>query len=155
MQLPESVWRRRLDSEYNELSESGFKFNVNYDKTEYVLELSGRGYFYTSNFLTPVNSHKVRVRLNRSFPYPGGIEVTWLSPIFHPNIRSEDGKVCIHLLNNWSGLNSLSSLARGLIQLLENPNPRDALDKRAAEYFAKNFVGNKPVDNKPRIVSGV
>lgn len=147
------MWQRRLESEWRELSASGLEFSTNSDKTEYAIVIHGRGYVYSNGMLTPVNTHNVSVRLNRSFPYPGGIEVSWLSPIFHPNIRSQDGKVCIHLLNNWSGLSSVTALARGLVQLLENPNPRDALDKKAAEYFARNFSGNEPViPAGPRIV---
>lgn len=152
MQLPESVWRRRVESEFSEMRSSGLPFSVSPDKSEYTLELKARGYTFSGGMVSPAYYHEVRVKLNRSFPYPGGVEVAWLTPIFHPNIRSEDGKVCIHLLNNWSGLTSVAGIARGLVHLVENPNTMDALDKKAAEYFANNFAGNKPADNKPRIV---
>ncbi len=154
MQLPESVWRRRLDSEYSEMQQSGLSFSCSADKSEYTIELQARGYTFSGGMASPASYHKVKVRLNRSFPYPGGVEVTWVTPIFHPNIRSQDGKVCIHLLNNWSGLTSVANIAAGLVHLVENPNTLDALDKKAAQYFANNFVGNKPANNKPRIVSG-
>lgn len=154
MQLPESIWRRRLESEYSEMQQSSLSFEVSLDKSEYTIEFKARGYTFSNGMASPAYYHKVKVRLNRSFPYPGGVEVSWLSPIFHPNIRSQDGKVCIHLLNNWSGLTSVAGIAAGLVHLVENPNTMDALDKNAAHYFANNFVGNKPVSNKPRIVSG-
>ncbi len=133
--LPEAIWRRRLDNEFAELSASGAVFKAGADKTEYVLELSARGIVLQGGREVPVNSHRVRIRLLRDYPYPGGLEVTWLSPIFHPNIRPQDGRVCIQLLNAWSEGLSLVSLAAGLKQLLENPNPKDPLNKEAAKYF--------------------
>ncbi len=157
MQLPESVWRRRLDSEFRELQQAGLEFQASPDRTEYVIELRASGWVFNGSMASPQNVHRVRVRLNRSFPYPGGLEVAWLSPIFHPNIRPQDGKVCIHLLNNWSSLASVAGVARGLVHLVEHPNTMDALDKKAAEYFAKNFDGTRFVSLKPsgpRIVSG-
>lgn len=135
--LPEAIWRRRLENEFAELKASGISFAANADKTEYTIALRGKGVFLSSGAIKPVDSHKVRVRLLRDYPYPGGLEVTWLTPIFHPNIRSEDGRVCIQLLNAWSEGLSLSSLAAGLKQLLENPNPQDPLNKEAAKYFSE------------------
>ena len=155
MQLPQSVWSRRLESEYSEMQQSGLTFTVSPDKSEYLIEFKARGYTYSGGMVSPAYYHKVKVCLNRSFPYPGGVEVAWISPIFHPNIRSQDGKVCIHLLNNWSGLTSVAGIAAGLVHLVENPNTMDALDKKAAQYFAANFVGNAPANNKPKIVSGI
>jgi ubiquitin-conjugating enzyme E2 D/E len=78
----------------------------------------------------------VQIALKREYPYAGGIEVVWLTPIFHPNIHPGDGKVCIQLLNEWSESQSVASLVKALRQLLVQPNPYNALDKEAADFFA-------------------
>lgn len=155
--LPEAIWRRRVENEFNELKASGAVFAANADWTEYTLELRGKGLFFDRGAVKPTFDHKVLVRLLRDYPYAGGLEVVWLTPIFHPNIRSEDGRVCIQLLNAWSEGLSLSSLVRGLKQLLENPNPGDPLNKEAAKYFLErgSELGTTPPQprpNKPRVV---
>ena len=134
--LPEAIWKRRLAAEFEELKGSGAEYTVNSDLTVYEFTIRAKGLVQdASGNVSSSNSHKVRVLLKREYPYAGGIEVTWLTSIFHPNIRMEDGRVCIHLLNEWAEGQSLSSLAAGLKQLLENPNPSDPLNKVAAEYF--------------------
>lgn len=158
--LPEPIWRRRIDREFALMQQSGYAFSSNADKTEYELALEGPGLSLEGNAVLPRTTHSVRIRLTREFPYAGGIEVTWLSPIFHPNIRSEDGKVCIQLLNAWSADVTVANLVAGIISLLEHPNPSDPLNKPAADYFlAHPDALNSPrppetnLPKRPRILS--
>jgi ubiquitin-protein ligase len=88
--------------------------------------------------------------LFREFPYPGGIEVWWDTPIFHPNI-DKDGRVCIQLLNEWSGMQSLVNVVEGLKRMVENPNPDSPLNTEAAKYFSEK-KGNQTKETKPRII---
>ena len=154
--LPEAIWRRRIDNEYAELAKSGFQFTASADRTDYVFEFAGKGYFLAGTVVKPITSHKVAVQLLRDYPYAGGIDVTWATPIFHPNIRAEDGKVCIQLLNAWSEGLTLVSLAKGLRHLLEHPNPSDPLNKQAAKYFVEHGLCEPgalaPKPGRPRIV---
>ncbi|MFH0922483.1 MAG: hypothetical protein V1811_00315, partial [Candidatus Micrarchaeota archaeon] len=85
--LPEEIWRRRLESEYGEMQASGLKFDANPDCTEYTLSLRGPGLAKDAGGITQRDRHSVLIALNRNYPYAGGIEVIWLTPIFHPNIR--------------------------------------------------------------------
>jgi len=150
--LPENIWRRRLESEFEEMRSAGFKFETNAEKTEYTVSLKGRGFFKQGDLVLERDSHTVQIVLLREYPYPGGIEVYWLSPIFHPNIRAEDGRVCIQLVNDWSETTSVAGVVKALEHLLENPNPRDALNKEAAKWFEeKGVLGAKA--KEPRIVS--
>ncbi len=136
--LPEAIWQRRLESEHRQMVESGEAFTASADKAEYRVDIVADGLALdSSDRVVQRREHKVRIRLLRNYPYAGGIDVTWMTPIFHPNIRNEDGKVCIQLLNNWAASQSVASLVQGLRQLLKNPNPADPLDKRAAEYFSQ------------------
>ncbi len=152
--LPEAIWRRRLESEFQQMVASKENFEVNESKTSYVISLRGVGLFKNGNSLQKRESHSIQIDLKREYPYAGGIEVTWLTPIFHPNIRSEDGKVCIQLLNEWSEGMTLASLVKALKQLLEKPNPNDALNKEAADYFAMhpNALNETVTVRKPRVV---
>lgn len=154
--LPQAIWRRRIDNEFAEVSRNGLKFTVSADRADYVFEFTGKGYFLDGTIVKPVTSHRVAVQLLRDYPYAGGIDVTWVTPIFHPNIRAEDGKVCIQLLNAWSEGLTLVSLAKGLRHLLEHPNPSDPLNKPAAKYFVENGFCEPgalaPKPGRPRIV---
>jgi ubiquitin-protein ligase len=148
--LPPKIWKRRLENEYRQLKETPLKFEVNKDYTEYVLSLNGPGLYREGERVIERNKHAVKIELNRNYPYPGGIEITWLTPIFHPNIR-EDGKVCIQLVNDWAENQTVSNVVSALHYLLENPNPSDPLNKEAAAYFE----GKTQAPKKPRIVEGL
>lgn len=147
--LPESIWKRRLESEFKQMSASSEKFVANAERTEYEVTIVGKGFFLDGVQVKQRREHKVRIKLLRNFPYAGGIEVVWKTPIFHPNIRQEDGKVCIQLLNNWAASMSVLSLVAGLRQLLENPNLSDPLDKMAAEYFSGGKLELKKYSSVP------
>ncbi|MBI5228718.1 hypothetical protein HY991_01310 [Candidatus Micrarchaeota archaeon] len=151
-QLPEVIWKRRLESEFDEMKKSGVAFNVNEEKTDYRLRFVGEGVENSGNEIKKRFTHEVRILLRREFPYAGGVEVYWTTPIFHPNI-SKEGLVCIQLLKLWSPSVSVKNIADGLKQLLENPNPKDPLNKEAAEYFISLEKGTpKSIERKPRIV---
>ncbi|MEM0475213.1 MAG: ubiquitin-conjugating enzyme E2 [Candidatus Norongarragalinales archaeon] len=164
--LPEAIWRRRLESERDELATAGEKFECNADCTVYVVSVRGPALFKNGGKLSRRDSHSVQITLKREYPYAGGIDVVWLTPIFHPNIRPSDGKVCIQLLNEWSESQSVASLVNALRQLLVQPNPFNALDKEAADFFADHAadvnrvlginlkgVEATPQPLKPRVVN--
>ena len=149
--LPENIWKRRLESEYDEMRVIAYKFEVNAEKTEYTVSLHGKGYAKQGDRVFEQDAHKVQIILLREFPYPGSVEVYWLSPIYHPNIREDDGRVCIQLVNDWSESTSVAGVTKALQHLLANPNPKDPLNKQAAKWFEKNgFAGAKP--SRPRVV---
>ncbi|MFH0713482.1 MAG: ubiquitin-conjugating enzyme E2 [Candidatus Micrarchaeota archaeon] len=151
--LPESIWRRRIDNEYAELSRNLKIANLeaNSDKTEYHFTLNATAYKKNGTAIVPVSMHNVSIYLTREYPYAGGIEVIWDSDIFHPNIRAKDGAVCIQVLNHWSESQTLSSVVDALVQMLENPNPYSPLNSEAAKYFA-NYIPQKTEPGKPRVV---
>lgn len=156
--LPESIWKRRLESEYAELQLSGAKFEASSDKTIYTITLFTPAFKESEEGNVEETSfHQVRIELKREFPYAGGIEVTWLTPIFHPNIREEDGRVCIQLLNQWGEMTSLKNIVEGLKQLLSNPNPASPLNKKAADFFLRNpralNASRAGAPSVPRIIS--
>jgi len=136
-QLPFEIWRRRIESEYNQLASRGFDFDVSEDHTEYLFRITGDALCLKGGSLVPINCHEVFLRLKREYPYAGGFELVWKTPVFHPNI-DDRGKVCIRLVNLWAAGQTLSSIVDALLQLLENPNPESPLNYEAAQYYLEN-----------------
>lgn len=157
--LPEGIWKRRLENEFTTLASNAHISNLeaNPDRSEYHFKLTANAHkkSETSNSgnysIVPIGTHDVSIYLTREYPYAGGIEVIWDSPIFHPNIREKDGAVCIQLVNKWSEGQTLSNVVDALVQMLENPNPYSPLNSEAAKYFA-NYIPQKREPNKPRVV---
>lgn len=106
--------------------------------------------------LIPQKAHRVFLKLNRSFPYPGGLDFSWYSDILHPNIHpvksnyytdeTGTGFICLNILKKWSRLSDLESTVKALQMLVENPNPDDPLNypicKKAAEFFKQNSMAD-------------
>ncbi|MFX0142113.1 MAG: ubiquitin-conjugating enzyme E2 [Candidatus Hodarchaeota archaeon] len=102
----------------------------------------------------PRKSHRVFLKINRSFPYPGGIDFSWFSEIYHPNIHPVDqssfskdpgtGYICLNVLKKWSRLSDLETTVKALELLVENPNPDDPLNYpiclEATEFFKNNSM---------------
>ncbi len=170
MQLPDSVFERRLQNERQLLTQSGKLVKASPDSRQFEVQISGPGLQQVASAtagsaktIQPITLHRVRIDIARGFPYPGGFDVTWLTPIFHPNIRPTDGKVCIRILSQWSPSNTLLSLVDGMERLLKEPNPNDPLNIDAARYYTNLQVGKKigattptpakPVSSGPRVVN--
>jgi ubiquitin-protein ligase len=153
-QLPEAIWKRRLDGEYQEMLATGIPFRVSPDKTEYTITIKADGLERTAQGPKPRAVHEVFLKLKRDYPYAGGLDVQWLTPIFHPNIRDSDGKVCIHLLTNWGASVTVAELARGMTRMVENPNTSDPLDKEANAWFVahRQHPSAAPARVRPRVV---
>ncbi|MFH1106477.1 MAG: ubiquitin-conjugating enzyme E2 [Candidatus Micrarchaeota archaeon] len=152
--LPDAVFQRRLAAEFSEMQASGLQFTSSPDRTEYEVSLTAPGFRRVSGKVQPVSSHRFRVKIKREYPYGGGLDVVWLTPIFHPNIREGDGKVCIQLVNEWSASQTIASVCKAIIQLLANPNPFSPLNIEAARFFDQNpdaFKGRYSYA-RPRVV---
>ncbi len=152
--LPQEIWQRRIDSECAEVSRKGIKFDISPDRTRYTFYLDAPALCKRGNEIIPANSHKISLVLTRDYPYAGGFELVWLTPIFHPNI-DEHGRVCIALVNKWAAGQTVASIIDALFQLLANPNPDSPLNFEAAQYYLENPGGNAPSGyrlSRPRIM---
>jgi ubiquitin-conjugating enzyme E2 M len=62
-------------------------------------------------------------------------QVRCLNPVWHPNL-DEHGAVCLNILReDWKPVFTLSSVIHGLVLLLLEPSPEDALNAAAAEMM--------------------
>jgi ubiquitin-protein ligase len=153
-ELPYEIWKDRIENELKSiknldvLEENSIKVNNN--GVDFILNLKASGFIKEKESLKPKNSHRIYLKINRSFPYPGGIDFSWLSNIFHPNIHPVElsfsselgtGFICLNILKKWSRLSDLVTTIRALRILVENPNPQDPLDYpqclEAATFFKK------------------
>lgn len=60
--------------------------------------------------------------------------------VFHPNL-DYDGNICLSILReSWTPVQTLSSVAEGLLFLMQYPNDEDPLDVTAGELMRENYT---------------
>ena len=157
-ELPLEIWKDRIDNEIQSLKRMNLLEKdtvVSQDESiELIININAFGFIKDGADLTPQKSHRVFLKINRSFPYPGGIDFSWYSPIFHPNIHPVElsdhsgqigtGYICLNVLKKWSRLSDLETTVKALKMLVENPNPDDPLNydicAEATEFFTVNSM---------------
>ena len=160
-ELPYEIWKDRITNEINILNKSNLiedqSIKWHESNVEFWINIKALGFVQDHNKeginLSPMKSHRIFLKLNRSFPYPGGIDFSWYSNIFHPNIHPVDirtlnesgtGYICLNILKKWSRLSDLETSIKALKKLVENPNPDDPLSYdsclKAAEYFKTHSI---------------
>ena len=154
-ELPLEIWKDRIRNEIKSLERLKVieKDSIIWQENnvEFLIILKALGFIReieNPQNLSPKTSHRILFKLNRSFPYPGGIDFAWYSNIFHPNIHPVEllnsidpgtGYICLNILKQWSRLSDLETTVKALEKLLEDPNPDDPLNYNscleAAEFF--------------------
>jgi hypothetical protein len=98
--------------------------------------------------------HRFSMTITEDYPFRKP-QVTWLTPIFHPNIMApEDGGfLCNKLLDDWSFNSTLLMFIKGIEYLLLNPNPASPFGTEsctlAAEYFNRAQRVTLPLASVP------
>ncbi|MFX0018882.1 MAG: ubiquitin-conjugating enzyme E2 [Promethearchaeota archaeon] len=156
-ELPLEIWKDRINNEIKSLEKLKIieKDSIIWQENnvEFLIVLKALGFIREiedPQNLSPKTTHRILFKLNRSFPYPGGIDFAWYSTIFHPNIHPVElphsvnpgtGYICLNILKQWSRLSDLETTVKALEKLLEDPNPDDPLNYNicleAAEFFKK------------------
>jgi ubiquitin-protein ligase len=148
---------RRLLSDLRQMEELADRGNVTF-RTEgnpaeiYHVMLSGLGLAQGGDDqLTVRNLHRCDIYLHLDYPRRPPV-VTWLTPIFHPNILGPErnGGVC---LGSWSAAESLADLCMRLLGLVtyRSINAEDALNVDAASWVLRYDV--KAGDDVRRLAS--
>ena len=160
-ELPLEIWKDRIENELKFLDHLHVleKNSVNRDENsvEFIININALGFMkenMESMDIIPQKAHKVFLKLNRTFPYPGGIDFSWYSPIFHPNIHPVElptgetgtGYICLNVLKKWSRLLDLETTVKALKMLVANPNPDDPLSYpvclKATEFFKQKTMAD-------------
>jgi ubiquitin-protein ligase len=142
---------RRLLSDLRQMEELASAGGVTF-RTEgnppdvYHVMLDGLGLAVSGDGKLMVrNLHRCNIYLHLDYPRRPPV-VTWLTPIFHPNILGPErnGGVC---LGSWSAAESLADLCTRLHDLVSyrSVNAGDALNVDAAAWALRNDV--KPGDD--------
>ncbi len=98
--------------------------------------------------------HRMALSISDEYPFHKP-QVTWLTPIFHPNIMmpEDGGFLCNKLLEDWSFNSTLLMFIKGIEYLLMNPNPASPFGTEtctlAAEYFNRSGKASPPVPSVP------
>ena len=119
---------------------------------KYIVRFFGRGLWRPdgSHHVTIRESHEVRIKLGASYPRMMP-ELTWMSPIFHPNI-SASGVVCLGGYGtHWVPSLSLDELCEMLWDMIRYRNyDVDSPYNREAALWAKTQTQYAlPVDGRP------
>ncbi|CAG8533765.1 12477_t:CDS:2, partial [Acaulospora morrowiae] len=93
---------------------------------------------------------RLKIEFSQDYPFKPP-SVKFITRIYHPNI-DDDGSICVNLLKTdvWKPATKISQVLEAISNLLENPNPDDALVASVAEVYntdrqkfiktAKDFV---------------
>lgn len=156
-ELPEEIWKDRVENELESLKKLGALEDGSIVRgdgsVQLIINVNAIGFLKEASDLIPVKKHRVQLSIMREFPYPGGIQFVWLSPIFHPNIHPAEyvspatneagtGYICLNVLKKWSRLSDLETTLKALQMLVQNPNPDDPLNYdiclEATDFFREN-----------------
>ncbi|GAA5835647.1 hypothetical protein JCM9279_004603 [Rhodotorula babjevae] len=126
-----SAAARRITKEYAELQQD-FPPHVTAAPDESNL------LHWTGTITGPPDSSYAGGKFNIDITFP--TEYPFKSPtttrIYHPNV-TDDGAICIGLLKSeaWKPSTKIEQILRALVQLLQEPNPDDALVASIAEVY--------------------
>ena len=80
---------------------------------------------------------KLRMKFTEDYPsHPP--EVSFKTPIFHPNVY-KNGEICLDILkSNWSPVYDVSNILVSIQSLLNDPNPKSPANGEAAKLFEED-----------------
>ena len=119
----------RLRNEFN---------NVN--KLEYSLVDDNLAHWTTQIMGPPDSPYAGRVfileiRFGDNYPFKPP-KIYFKTKIYHPNIKSNDGSICLDILKDkWNPALTVPNIILSIISLLTDPNPDDALEPEIAFIY--------------------
>ena len=146
MGLPRPVLVLRLNNEIGNLNKYlGARIPPLPENAEFPLklEITLRNHPAKTSETDVGSTHSLEVVVSEEYPFqrPG---VRWLTPIFHPNIKSPEdgGDVCVKNLSDWSFGASLVSFIKAVEVLITEPNPLNPYPTdscmRASKWLMEN-----------------
>ncbi|KAI9179269.1 Ubiquitin-conjugating enzyme E2 1 [Blastocladiella emersonii ATCC 22665] len=78
----------------------------------------------------------IKIPANYPFAPP---EVKFITRVYHPNVSSQSGAICLDILKNeWTPVLNLSTTLLSVQQLLESPEPDDPQDAMVAGHYRRD-----------------
>lgn len=92
---------------------------------------------------TPYEGGNFQIDINVPSEYPfKPPQMKFLTKIYHPNISSVTGAICLDILKDaWSPILTLKSSLISLQSLLQSPEPNDPQDAEVAKHFLSDKNG--------------
>ncbi|KAI8328746.1 ubiquitin-conjugating enzyme/RWD-like protein [Chlamydoabsidia padenii] len=85
----------------------------------------------------------VDIKLASDFPFKPP-KMRFISKVYHPNISSQTGAICLDILKDaWSPALSIRTALLSLQSLLSSPVPDDPQDAQVASHYKKDYEGYK------------
>ena len=96
--------------------------------------------FWTARIFGPVGTpyeggiFNIVIKFDNNYPLKPP-SLTFLTPMYHPNIY-KDGKICIDILQNeWTPTQCVRTILLSILSLLMDPNPKSPANRDAAQLY--------------------
>ncbi|RFU81809.1 ubiquitin-conjugating enzyme [Trichoderma arundinaceum] len=133
---------RRIMKELQDLTEDKDSSGIHAAPDRETSLTSLKGWFYGPGN-TPYEGGKyvIRIALDSEYPFKPP-RMQFETKIWHPNVSSQTGAICLDTLkNNWSPVQTIKTALLSVRMLLENPNPSDPQDAQVASMLLQDPQG--------------
>ena len=90
------------------------------------------------------------MKFTNDYPNSGPIDVQMRTPIYHPNIYSGNGHVCVSYLSKWQNTHNIVGIVNSIFDILDTSNPSSSyngVDPKKAEEFKNKYASdNQNID---------
>jgi ubiquitin-conjugating enzyme (huntingtin interacting protein 2) len=130
---------RRLQKEIQDIhkdTQSGISITSPQDSTEITDFTNLKGHFDGPPDTPYEGGHyEVEIKITAEYPFKPP-EMKFITKIWHPNVSSQTGVICLDTLGNaWSPVLTLKSALISLQSLLSTPEPKDPQDAQVASML--------------------
>lgn len=88
--------------------------------------------------------YQLKMQFPATYPFDAPV-VTFITPCFHPNVDTHGG-ICLDTLKeNWSAINTATTVLLSIQSLLDNPNTASPLNSHAASLWKDQVEYKKAV----------